>query len=304
MTRQQHNVWHEFLNFWHRHGLLNKLILANVIVFALTMVLNVLFTLSSWEQVYDSFLSYFMLPSQVRTFLLRPWSLLTYAFLHVGFWHILFNMLFLYWFGRVFCDFLGERKLLNVFLLGCMAAGVFFIVIYNVFPYYSQAVASSRLLGASGGVYAVVVATATLVPNHAFYLLLFGPIQIKYIAIFSVFISFTGIVGGNAGGELAHLGGALLGFFYIRYLRQGKDLGRYVDNVRAYISKTLSSRPPSKKDSRSTSVSGVEDAQAEIDAILDKISAKGYDSLTRKEKERLFKASSSSSKNNKNKAKP
>src|SRR5690606_29429054 len=135
------------------------------------------------------------------------WSIITYMFLHEGFFHILFNMLFLYWFGLLVNEYLGSRKLVNLYILGGLAGGLFFLLIYNIAPFFSDQVQGALMLGASAGVYAIVVGAATLTPNTSFHLILLGPVKIKYIAIFYVLVAFANSSGSNAGGELAHLGG-------------------------------------------------------------------------------------------------
>jgi hypothetical protein len=189
-------------------------------------------------------------------------------------------------------------------MLGGLAGGVLYIIIYNISPLFVEEVGRSSLIGASASVFAIVVAAATLMPDHQFYLLLLGPVKIKYIAIFYVAMSFVGSIGPNAGGDIAHLGGALVGFIYVRQLQKGVDLGSWIQSVldffrsffiRPKVKVTHRSaprtRPRAKAGSSKPTPASTGVPQDEIDAILDKISAKGYESLTKEEKQKLFNAS-------------
>jgi hypothetical protein len=186
--------------------------------------------------------------------------------------------------------------------MGGLIGGLFYILIYNLIPFYQTRVQSSILLGASAGVFAVVVGAATFMPNYTFFLLFLGPIKIKYIAIFYVLLSFFQIDGSNAGGDLSHLGGALIGFLYIQQLKKGNDFGQPIVSLIQFI-KSLFVRKPkikvsyksprtdkkAKGQGKSESSKSVQ--QDEIDVILDKISEGGYESLSKEEKEKLFNAS-------------
>src|SRR5690606_741350 len=207
---------------------LMQLLVINLVVFVVLLVLEVILTLSGYKSLYEVILLQLMMPSNVETFITRPWTLFTYFFTHTGFFHILFNMLFLYWFGRLIAEYLGNKKVVSLYILGGIAGGLFFMLIYNILPYFQDRVATSAMLGASAGVFAVTVGAATLMPNYTFVLFLIGPVKIKYIAVFYVFVSFVQTIGNNAGGELAHLGGALVGYVFIRQLQGGTDWGKPV----------------------------------------------------------------------------
>lgn len=272
------------------------------------MVIRVFLTIGGLGDIYGQGISYFMMPASVTRFILQPWSAFTYMFMHEGFFHILFNMLFLFWFGQLVHQFLGSRKLANIYILGGLAGAAFYVLIYNIAPYFSDAVNSSLMLGASAGVFAIVVAAATLSPNTTFFLILIGPVKIKYIAIFYVIVSFANTAGANAGGELAHLGGALMGFLYVTQLRKGLDLGIPVQKVGIFFEDLFSGRKKGvkvtyrrsnnsgesfKKSSKKTKTeakakSSEEASQEEIDRILDKIADRGYESLNKEEKRKLF----------------
>jgi membrane associated rhomboid family serine protease len=278
-----------------------QIIIINVAVFIIINILRVIFSISGKSEVYNLILYQIALPSDITSFLFKPWTIITYFFTHERFFHILFNMLFFYWFGKIIYEFLGSNKLINLYIMGGLLGGMLFMLIYNLVPYFHDRVEGSILIGASAGVFAVVVGAATHVPNYTVFLLFLGPVRIKYIAIFYVVLSFINIDGTNAGGELSHLGGAIIGFFYVQQLRNGNDFGQPIITFLNFIKSLFKPIPKVKvsykaknkktsdKKTKASEDSGV--SQAEIDAILDKISEGGYESLTKQEKQKLFDAS-------------
>lgn len=303
------NFWDNLKNaFRHSDNSLYKLIALNILLFTGLLIARVFLTISGFETWYKTGLSFLMMPASIGTFLLQPWSILSYMFLHEGIFHILFNMLFLYWFGMIINEYLGSRKLANLYILGGLVGASFYVIVYNIAPYFSQSIESARMLGASAGVFAVVVGAATLSPNTTFFLMLLGPVRIKYIAIFYVFLSFANSIGSNAGGEIAHLGGAMLGFLYIIQLRKGIDLGVPVQKVGLFFENLFSANRtrvkvsyrreksmanktnPSEKYNKNAPINSKAElaTQDEIDRILDKIAANGYEALSKDEKQRLF----------------
>lgn len=294
--------WYYLKNaFNQKDNSLYKILAINILVFLVLLVLRVFLTIGGGEDLYRNILSYLMMPADLGRFITQPWSIITYMFLHEGIFHILFNMLLLYWFGLLIHEYLGSRKLANLYILGGIAGALLYAIIYNFAPYFSSQTDRALMLGASAGVLAIVVGAATLSPDTTFHLILLGPVRIKYIAIFAVIFSFANSTGANAGGELAHLGGAALGYFYITLLRKGTDLGKPVQTVGRFFGNLFSNRPnvkvsyrkknppyksePLKKDN---SKSKNTTSQEEIDKILDKIADKGYDSLSKEEKRKLF----------------
>ncbi|MES2733314.1 MAG: rhomboid family intramembrane serine protease, partial [Bacteroidota bacterium] len=278
-----------------------QIILINIVVFLVLIILQVVFKLTTAsDSIYDVVTEQLFLPSALGRLLYKPWTLFTYFFTHQDIFHILFNMLFLYWFGKLVEEYLGNRRLINLYILGGLVGGFVYIAIYNLSPYFSNQVATSVLLGASGAAYAVVVGAATLMPNYTFHLLLLGPIRIKYIAAFYVVLSFAQSIGDNAGGAIAHLGGALLGFIFIKQLRNGTDLGRPLTAIAEWTNRLFKKRPVMRvtyQNKGKGSYAGYSSPnygvpnQDEIDNILDKISRSGYESLTKEEKQKLFRAS-------------
>ena len=281
----------DFKNSWNKkdNGLV-KIILINVIFFVSMSILQVIFTLSGLTSLFVILLNKLMLPAELKTFIFQPWSLISYFFLHMNFMHILWNMLFLYWFGKIIHDNIGNNAIISLYVLGGIIGGLFYMALYNIIPYYNERVSESLMLGASAGVFSVVVGSATLLPNYTFYLLFLGPVRIKYIALFYVLLSFLDVTGNNAGGEIAHLGGAFIGFLYIKQLQNGINMGEGIINFINYFS-SEKRKTKRKADNVSSESNRDNISQDEIDKILDKISDSGYSSLSKKEKEKLFNAS-------------
>ena len=237
------SFWDNLRNaFKYRDNSLYKLIAINLIVFFSVLIVRVFMTIGGFGEWYQAGLRYLMMPASLTKLATQPWSVFSYMFLHEGVFHILFNMLFLYWFGLLIHQYLGSRKLANLYILGGLFGAVFYVLIYNLAPYFSSSVDSSMMLGASAGVFAVVVGAATLTPNTTFFLLLLGPVKIVYIAAFYVILSFANSIGANAGGEIAHLGGALLGYLYIVQLRRGMDWGVPLQKVGMVFENLFSGR--------------------------------------------------------------
>lgn len=221
-------------------------------------------------------------PAYLPSLPYRFWSVITYMFSHRDLFHFFFNMLGLYWLGTIFLDFLNKRQFTFVYLAGGIAGALFYVISFNIFPVFNSALLLSNLIGASASVMAITVAAATLVPDFTIRLLLIGSVRLKYVALFYVLISVLSIVGSNAGGYIAHLGGAFLGYVYVKALQNGNDW-----------SKLFVKKPKLKvvQSNRNTTASNKLPDQEVIDKILDKISVSGYDSLSRTEKEQLFNAS-------------
>lgn len=246
-------------------------------------------TLFSSDNIEVLAYNYLTLPSYLPKLLTHFWTLLTYMFMHAGFLHLLFNMLWLYWMGVIFEEFLGDRRILGLYLLGGLAGAVFFVASYNLLPMFTRngSYVTATVVGASASVMAIIAATATITPNYE--VMLFGvlPVKLKWIALFYVVTGFWGIKGSNAGGEIAHLGGALIGFVYIKQLQKGNDWIGAIAGIFKF-------KKRSKLKVASTNRNIVNNdmpRQEEIDRILDKISTSGYDNLSKQEKDTLFRAS-------------
>lgn len=279
-----------------------QLIVINVVVFLAMGAVYVFSTIGGLDWISSWLNQQFTIPPRFIDFLMRPWTIITYAFAHSlnDIFHILFNMLVFYWFGKLFVEYLGSDKLVALYLLGAISGGIIYLLVYNGIPYFIARSGFSGMVGASAAVYAIVAGTAVLLPNHTFYLLFLGPIRIKYIAAFYIVLSFLGSVGSNAGGNIAHLGGALMGFIYIKQLNVGINWGGWITATLDWFKDLFKPQPKVKVTYRKTETKGRQQSRAEnpsktsqeeIDAILDKISERGYESLTSDEKEKLFNAS-------------
>lgn len=278
-------------------NMVRKLMFVNIGVFALVhLVLLVTYFATGSLETGEALIKWIMMPADPAKLIIRPWTWFTYMFTHQGLGHIFFNMLWLYFLGNIFKEFLGNQKLLKAYIYGGMAGGLLYFIGMNAFPVLRNAYADgASLLGASAGVMAVIVGIATLIPNYEIRLIFFD-VKLKYIAAFQVFLSVIGMYQYNPGGNLAHIGGAVVGYFYIRYLRQHT----WFDSVENWVQvkwEKLFSKKKSEKRMYSTYTTHmkVQNArrpdQSEVDAILDKINKSGYDSLTQTERETLFKAS-------------
>jgi membrane associated rhomboid family serine protease len=294
------NPFDEFKRTFSQRNTLVQLILINVGVFLFLKILGVLFFLFRQENLEQLVLSYLALPADPQMILKKPWTAISYMFLHYDFFHILFNMLWLYWFGKIFLEYLNPKKLISVYLIGGLSGGLVYVLAFNLFPVFEASVANSVALGASAAVLAIVMAIAFYVPDYTIYLMFFGPVKIKYIALVTVLIDVLSIRSGNAGGHLAHLGGALFGFLYAVQLRRGKDMtngfNKFMDSLfslfrRRPEMKVKYKKPPGKPETDIEYRARRAAEQQNLDRILDKIARHGYEGLSKEEKETLFKSS-------------
>jgi len=275
---------------------LTRLIYINIGVFLFFLIVSVISFLFDNSGIESTILRLFAIPASLKVFLLKPWTLITYMFTHKDIWHILFNMLWLYWFGRIFLDYLDQRKLVAVYLMGGIIGAIVYVLSFNIFPVFTGIVSESVAIGASASVMAVVIATATYVPDYSIHFFLIGRIKIKYVALAILILTSFMDFSVNSGGKLAHIGGALLGFLYIEKLKKGKDPGRRLNSIIDTIVTFFKPRPKMKVTHKKT-VTDYDfnkmkaEHQAKINTILDKISKGGYDSLTKEEKDMLFRES-------------
>lgn len=280
----------------------------NIAVFILINIVNLffwLFQISNNPQGLPgvSYLAYYLsVPSNIEALLTRPWTIFTYMFLHEDFLHILFNMIVLYFGGRIFMEYLPERKLLSTYILGGLTGAFFYIAAFNFFPVFSESLDYSVALGASASVLAILIAVATYVPEYSVVLFLFGRVKLKYLALVIIAIDVLSIMGGNSGGHIAHLGGAFWGFIYIYLMKRGKDLTLNLKTMNFRKFFKFFTKPKKQSTYRSNFDKGrpMTDEeynarknvdQAQIDRILEKISRSGYSSLTKEEKAMLFQSS-------------
>lgn len=291
------NIIDEIKESFKQGTTLHKLIYLNLGLFLAVQIVRIVLLLSNSSELYDIFLRYLAIPSNPEILVRRPWTVVSYMFLHEGFIHILFNLLWLYWFGTVFIQELGMKKLVSTYLLGGLVGGLLFVLFYNVFPVFDQVSESAIALGASASVMAIVVATASYRPDRKMQLAFIGPVKIGYIALAMFILTSMVDFSVNTGGKIAHIGGALTGFVFAYYYRQGKDITRGFDRMMDQIATWFKPGRQNMKVTHKRSANDLDynrekgEEQKEVDRILEKISKAGYDSLSAREKELLFKMS-------------
>ena len=283
-------------NGYKRGDICIRFIYINVGIFLLTSLLGVVWTLFNWG--IPSWLQYFQLPAWFSQFIKQPWTLFTYMFLHAGMLHLLFNMLWLYWFGRMFLSMFSARHFRGLYLLGGICGGLLYMLAYNLFPYFNQFLYGSVLVGASASVLAIVVATAVRIPEFQVSFMFIGAVRLKYVALFVVLLDLLFVTSGNGGGHIAHLGGALAGWWFASSLAKGKDVTWWINSCLDFVSGTFHFKKTSKKPKMKVDKGGKaadyeynarkKQQSEEIDRILDKLKQSGYSSLTTEEKKRLF----------------
>lgn len=283
----------------------NTLIYINLALFILIAISKVIAFFCGFSD-FD-LVSWFAVPADLDTLLHRPWTIITYMFTHTSFLHLLFNLLVFFWFGKLFLQYLSQRQMLGVYILGGISGAVFYVLSYNLIPAFSFASIFAIALGASASVMAIVIAVATLVPNQEVYMLFFGKVKLKYLAIGIIVMDLISIPIDNAGGHIAHLGGAFLGYLFVRYYRKGTDITIWISRILngikelfkpskdmkvTYRNKNKKQKAkPNRPETDMEFNARKKEEQDEIDKILDKIAKSGYSSLTKEEKEKLFRSS-------------
>lgn len=289
-------IFQEIKQSYSQGTTLHKLIYINVGVFLLLHVGVIVLVLSNQidrMQGINQILHYLAVPSDLVALSRRPWTVFTYMFTHGFLWHIVFNLLILFWFGKLFIAEFGLKKLTGIYILGGLAGAFLYILFYNIFPFFDEVKQQSVATGASASVMAILIAVATIAPNRQINLILIGPVKIVYVALVlfvtSTILDFTD----NTGGKIAHLGGALVGFFFATYFKKGQDVTRgfdsFMDNMAGLFSRKKKMKVTHRRPANDYEYNKVKaEEQEEMDRILDKISKAGYDALTKSEKEKLF----------------
>jgi membrane associated rhomboid family serine protease len=289
----------EIKNSFKRGGILIQLIYINLAVFLVIKLLFVLLFLGNIQDLNQVIVNILAVPASVQELMFKPWTLFTYMFLHLDFFHILFNLLWLYWFGQIFLRYLTPRQLLTNYLMGGLAGAFLYILVFNLLPVFQGAVPVSQALGASAAVMAIAIAIAAYAPEHTMHLMFIGPVKLKWLAVVFVVTDILQIASSNAGGHIAHLGGALFGYLYVSQLKKGKDITKGFNKAMDGVATVFKPRKNMHVTYRKASATKEDDwdynkrkvsEQEEIDAILDKIAKSGYESLSKREKEILFKA--------------
>lgn len=310
MTRNfgQTNIWNEIKASFKSGSALTKLIYVNLGVFIFVRVLYVVYFLLNPDGLptqfradyfQNKYLVYLMVPADFKLMILRPWTIVSYMFLHYDFLHVLFNVLVLYWFGRIYQHYFTDKQLLTTYFLGGFAGVILFAVFSNVFPGLSP---DAPMLGASAAIMAIVIAISFYNPNYEIRLFFVGSVKIIYIALIYIMLDVIQIASDNSGGHIAHLGGALYGFSFAHFIRKGKDIGTGFGTFVDRLAVTFKRQPKMKVSYKSDAkhMNDLEynkhkaNMQQEMDRILDKIAKSGYDSLSKKEKEILFKMGNNS----------
>lgn len=275
-----------------------KFIYVNVAVFLVYNLVYLLLFFWNQEDTASFYITQWLaIPASLPDLLTKPWTIITYMFYHQDIWHILFNMLFLYWFGNIFLMYFDSKKFTSLYFLGGIMGGIFYLIAFNSLSVFKLGSIISVLLGASASVMAIVFAISLYVPNFKVNMLFFGEVKLIYIALFTVVLDLIMIPKENPGGHIAHLGGALIGFLFVLQYRKGRDITKGFTKVLDFIGslfkprrlKVAHKKPVNDMDYRKTRI----DTQKEIDRILDKISKGGYESLTKEEKETLFRMGNS-----------
>ena len=265
-------------------NIVEKLIYINCFVFLGTLLTKVFQGL--YVNEYNFIIEWFSLDAEINLLFTKPWSLFSYGFLHANFIHILMNLSVLYYIGNLFLEYFTQKQLLNFYFLGTLFGGILFVFSQNYFPLFNGKTAT--LVGASAGISAIFIGITTYIPNYKIKLRFIGFVKLSYLAAIWIGLDLLGLIGNNSGGHFAHLGGALFGFLFINKPNSKKsDLSKYLKNILKRNKKTLGTVYNSKK--KRKIISNTDLTQKQIDLILDKISKSGYDTLTKSEKEFLFK---------------
>jgi len=287
--------FNQFKYFVSQKTILMHLIKINVIIWFFFLFLS-LYDFFFAKNISEILLKWIAVPADFTSFFARPWTIISYMFLHIDFFHILFNMLMLFFGGVLFSQYINQKKLLQVYLFGGIFGGLFYILSFNIFPVFSDVISNSIALGASASVIAVVIAISVFIPDLTVNLLLLGNVKLKYIAIGLLVLDLISIQKGNSGGHIAHLGGAFYGALWslnyrYRLLRISKfDFKKIFfkkTSFRVHRNTQTKSRPISDEDYNTLKI----EKQKRIDQILDKISKSGYKSLSKEEKDFLFSSS-------------
>jgi membrane associated rhomboid family serine protease len=288
---------------------ITRLIIINVIVYVSVNIVYILSThlnAGNTPAFYHKLIHYLSISSSYSEFFLRPWTWITSMFLHEGFWHILWNMLFLYWFGRIVGDLIGDRRILPIYILGGLVGAFAFLLSAQIFGYGGGS--TLYALGASGAVMALVTSAGVIAPEYNMRLILIGDVKLKWIVAVLIFIDLIGTASDiNTGGHFAHLGGVIIGWIYTNQLRAGNDIGYWIEGVVDWFKAVFEAKPKpartklkvvSRRGNKSKQDDGhqkhSENFQEELDRILEKIKHTGYDSLSDEERDFLYRASNKS----------
>ncbi len=296
------NLYERLAYEWNRGKMITRLIMINVFVFLLVnIIIGISALFDSYTPTSDFFRDFLALGTDMSKLIFRPWTIITHGFLHFDFLHILYNMLLMYWIGSTLQEYIGSKKILPLYIYCVLAGAILYVASYNIFPIFSNSVGSA--VGASAAVLGILWATVALLPNYRISLFFIGSVPLIYIAAGATALDLIGLSGRNAGGAIAHIGGALMGYWYIRLYQKGYDLSEsFYDSIDGFMSLFRKRKQPklkvkrggkakqkvsnSSKNSQNTSATGAKSIshESKLNEILDKINEKGYSSLSDKEK--------------------
>ena len=264
---------------------INKYIAINAFVFVALLISAAFYFLGDIPNPFKMWvMQYFSLTANWKVFVFKPWTFFSYAFIHEKLFHLIFNMLVFHWFGNLIIEYLNKNRMLFIFWAGVLGGGILYSLFFD----------GNQLIGASAGIMALVIASATLLPNYEIVLAIFGRIKLKYVGMAYLVIDLLSMMGSNAGGSMAHLGGALIGYLMIKQIQAGNDWSSIVIRINSFIDKIFTRKNKLKivhQTEQQAQASRATVSQAEVDQVLEKITKSGYDSLSKSEKELLFKAS-------------
>lgn len=298
----QKSLKEEIKHYYKYGGSIAKIIVIACLVFVLQLALWFVGDLVLKMGLGTKIISYFQMPSSFQLFIKQPWSIFTYMWMHHDPFHLLFNLLGIYWFGNVVKDLIGDAKIFPIFIFGGLFGGLFYFLFSDLLIFGTFWKGTFMLLGASGGLMALLGAATILAPDYTFMLFIFGAVKLRWIALFYVVLDVFSIINANnLGGSLAHLGGFIFGALFIFALQNGYDLAKPYYSIIDFFSQLLAPKTnikvvPKQKNQKQDFVKEQHKKhsvtnQAKIDSILDKISKSGYGSLTKEERDFLFKAS-------------
>lgn len=288
------NILDRLKELYRKGSILIKLIYINIAVFLAVKIIGVIYFFLSINNPDFMIVNWLAVPANLNELMIKPWTIITYMFLHNEIIHILFNMLWLFWFGQIFLQYLAPKKLLSVYILGGLSGAFLYIAAFNLFPVFDNILPVASALGASASIMAIFIAISLYVPDYTINLLLIGPVKLKYISLFVIVLDILSIPSSNSGGHIAHLGGAIFGLVYIMQYKKGKNITKgfdgFMDGLLGLFKKKRKIRVTHKKPADDFEYNrNKAKEQQEIDRILEKIKTHGYDKLTKPEKEKLFK---------------
>lgn len=291
-------IWNDIKERFKKGDIITRLIYVNGGVFILSVLFSIIWGLTSGENYNSSsnlFAWWLALPiNNLEGFIFKPYTLITSMFLHIDILHVFFNMLILYFLGKIFLNYFNQKQLFGLYILGGLIGGLALLIITNISPYFKV---STVAYGASAAVMAIVIGVISYTPKTSVNLFGVFPVKILWIGVFFVLSDIIYFYDSNTGGHIAHLVGAGVGYWFSSAYKQGRDItikiNRYIDKAIGLFTrkgkmKVVYNQNKVREMSDEEYNVSQRVSQAEIDAILDKISASGYSSLTKKEKDILF----------------